>query len=86
MEPFFGEAVSPLTALGAVAVDAAKAGNVELVNTALGKMGDFMQRCQAARQSALQLARHGLRMQAIDIASGIADGEMRDQTLTELAH
>jgi hypothetical protein len=73
-------------ALGAVAVDAAKAGNVELVNEAIRKMADFGRRGQAAHESALQLAKHGLRTQAIEIARGISDGELRDQTLTELAH
>ncbi|MGO8696399.1 MAG: protein kinase domain-containing protein [Limisphaerales bacterium] len=74
------------SALGAVAVDAAKTGDIELVNNALRQMRDFNQRNQAARESALQLAKHGLRMQAIDIAKDISDGNLRDQTLTELAH
>ena len=74
------------SALGEVAVDAAKAGDAETVNNALRQMRDFNQRNQAAHESALQLAKHGLRMQAIDIAKDIGDGGLRDQTLTELAH
>jgi hypothetical protein len=73
------------SALSLVAVDAAKVGDVELVNNALREMGDFNQRCEAARESALQLAKHGRKMQAIDIAKDIGNGDMRDQTLSELA-
>jgi hypothetical protein len=71
--------------LAAVAADAAKAGEVDLVKDALRQMYENSRRNQAAHESALLLAKRGLREQAIEIARTINENTIRDQTLSELA-
>ncbi|MGD0816427.1 MAG: protein kinase [Verrucomicrobiota bacterium] len=71
--------------LAAVAGDAAKAGEVDLVKDALRQMFENSRRNQAAHDSALVLAKRGLREQAIEIARTINENSVRDQTLSELA-
>ncbi|MGP8202188.1 MAG: protein kinase domain-containing protein [Limisphaerales bacterium] len=71
--------------LAAVAADAAKAGEVDLVKDALQNMYETSRRNQAAHDSALLLAKRGLREQAIEIAQSINESSIRDQTLSELA-
>jgi hypothetical protein len=68
-----------------LATDAARAGEVDLVTTALQGIMENSMRDQAALDSARVLARGHLRKQAIEIAKTIASNEMRDQALTELA-
>ncbi len=69
--------------LAAIATDAAKAGEVEIVKKALAQMSE--NRNETTRQAALLLAKRGLRKQAIEIAKGINDNDSRNQTLSELA-
>jgi hypothetical protein len=71
--------------LAAVAGDAARAGEADLVKDALGQMYELARRNQAAHDSALLLAKQGLREQAIEIARSINENATRDQTLSELA-
>jgi predicted Ser/Thr protein kinase len=71
--------------LAAVATDAAKVGAVNIVKRALGKMFDPMKRDGAAHDAARLLAKRGQRKQAIELAKGISDYTVRDQTLSELA-
>jgi len=71
--------------LAGVATDAAKAGEVEIVISSLGQMHDQMKRDETTREAARLLAKHGLRKRAIELAKGIGDGVIRDQTLSELA-
>jgi hypothetical protein len=71
--------------LAAVATDAAKAGEVEIVAQALGQMFSLSKRDDTTREAALLLAKRGLRKQAIEIAKGINNFKTRDQTLSELA-
>jgi predicted Ser/Thr protein kinase len=71
--------------LAALATDAAKAGEVDLVKDSLQQMYETSRRNQAAHDSALLLARRGLREQALEIAKNIVENSVRDQTLSELA-
>jgi len=71
--------------LAALATDAAKAGEVDLVKDSLRQMYETSRRNQAAHDSALLLARRGLREQALEIAKTIVENTVRDQTLSELA-
>jgi len=71
--------------LAALAADAAKAGEVDLVKDSLQQMSETSRRSQAAHDSALLLARRGLREQALEIAKNIVENKVRDQTLSELA-
>jgi len=71
--------------LAAVAIDAAKAGMVEIVKKSLGQMFDQEKRDETTHQATLLLAKLGLRKQAIEIAKGINDERTRDQALSELA-
>jgi hypothetical protein len=68
-----------------LAEDAAKAGETEIVKSALGEMVDDNQRDAAAHESALLLAKAGFRKQAIETAKGISDPNIHDKTLAELA-
>jgi predicted Ser/Thr protein kinase len=72
-------------ALGKLALDAAKAGNSKVAGDALAKMYDYTARSQAALGTIRELARHGLRKPAMEIAKTIPDFNLRDQALSELA-
>ena len=71
--------------LAAIAVDAGKLGEVEMARSALSKMNNSEQRDAAAHDTAMLLAKRGLRRPAIEMAKGIPDTNLRDQTLSELA-
>ena len=68
-----------------LAIDAAKAGELEIARTSLRHMIDFTKRDQTAHESARALAKRGLRKQALEIAKGINDFTIRDKALSELA-
>jgi hypothetical protein len=72
-------------ALAGIAVDAAKSGDVEVVQKAIGQMTDWTKTDAAKHDVALLLAKHGLRKQAIEIAKEITQVNLRDQALSELA-
>jgi predicted Ser/Thr protein kinase len=71
--------------LAAVATDAAKAGEVEIAKQALAQMFNLSKRDDTTHEAALLLAKRGLRKQAIDLAKGIGELNLRDRTLVELA-
>jgi predicted Ser/Thr protein kinase len=71
--------------LKVIAMDAAKAGQVEIAQKALGQMFEITQRDAGTRETCLLLAKHGLRKQAVEMAKGITDYNVRNQTLTDLA-
>jgi serine/threonine protein kinase len=71
--------------LAAVATDAAKAGEVEIAKQALAQMFNLSKRDDATHEATLLLAKRGLRKQAIDLAKGIGELNLRDRTLVELA-
>jgi len=71
--------------LTSLAVDAAKAGDVEIVKSALEHISDGNQHDIAAHDAALLLAKAGYRAQAINIAQGIGFSNIHDQTMAELA-
>jgi predicted Ser/Thr protein kinase len=71
--------------LAAVAIDAAKAGVVEIVTKSLAQINDQTMRDETTFKATLLLAKCGLKKQAIEIAKGINDDHTRDQALFELA-
>jgi uncharacterized membrane protein len=71
--------------LAAVAVAAANEAEVDIAKQALARMFYPAERDAAARETALLLAKRGLSKQAIEIAKGINDYTIRNQTLAELA-
>jgi predicted Ser/Thr protein kinase len=71
--------------LARLAVDAAKAGEVEIVKGSLGQMHDLTKRNRAALESVRLLSKRGLTKQAIQVAQDIGDLTTRDQALSELA-
>jgi hypothetical protein len=71
--------------LTALVKDAAAAGDLDLVKSALAQITDVEARDAATRDAALLLAKGGLRKQAIEIAKGIDDSDLRDKALAELA-
>ena len=71
--------------LAAVAIDAAKAGVVEIVTKSLAQINDQTMRDETTFKATLLLAKRGLKKQAIEIAKGINDDHTRDQALFELA-
>jgi hypothetical protein len=73
-------------ALGRLAVDAAKAGDVKITGQALEQINDFSTRGQASLEAVRALVKRGLKKQALQIAKNISDFAVRDQALAELAH
>ena len=71
--------------LARLAQDAAKAGEVEIVERVLGQIANLGERSGASIGSVRLLAKRGLRKEALEIAKGIASLEIRDQALAELA-
>jgi predicted Ser/Thr protein kinase len=71
--------------LAAVATDAAKGGDVDLVKDVLRRLTDRSERIDTSHGAALLLARRGLRKQALEIAKSIEDADTRDKVLSELA-
>jgi len=72
-------------ALTAIVMDAVSAGEADIAQNALGQVSDQGARDQATQKAAIALARSGLRKQAIEMAKGISEQGLRDQTLGELA-
>jgi hypothetical protein len=66
-------------------LDAATAGEVDIAQRALEKMSDPDTRSRKTQEAAYSLAKRGLRKQAIEMAKGIADQDVRDATLDQLA-
>jgi predicted Ser/Thr protein kinase len=73
------------SALAVLAKDAAKVGNVDLVQSSLGHMINGSARDQAAREAARLLAKRGLRREAIGVAQTISNMPLHDQAMAELA-
>jgi hypothetical protein len=73
------------SALARVANDAAEAGDVTAAKGAVGQIANNSVRDQTLLDCARGLMRRGMRRQAIDLATTIASGNMRDQALSELA-
>ncbi len=71
--------------LAAIASDAARLGQVKIAGQALSQMSETATQSAATRQTALLLAKHGLRKEAVEMAKGISEYSIRDQTLSELA-
>jgi len=71
--------------LAAVAIDAARAGEVEIAKRALAQMFDLTERDTATHNTALMLVKRGFRKEAIGMAKGITEDSTRNQTLSELA-
>lgn len=71
--------------LAAIAIDAAKAGELEIAKKALAQMFYPDERNRATHDAALLLAKEGFRKQAIELAKTIGDYSMQNQTLSELA-
>jgi len=73
-------------ALSLVAIDAARAGEIDTVNAAIDQIGNLIARDQASLDSIRLLAKRGLRKEAIQIAQRISNSITRDLALSELAH
>jgi hypothetical protein len=71
--------------IAAITLDAAKAGEVEIVTRSLQQISNVAKCGETAHESARLLARRGLRKQAIQIANTINNIALRDQALSELA-
>jgi len=71
--------------LAVLAIDAAKAREIEIVKTSLRQIDELRRRDKTAHESARVLARQGLRKQALEIAKEIDDFVLRNQALSELA-
>jgi predicted Ser/Thr protein kinase len=71
--------------LAKVAADAAKAGEVDIAKDSLERMTALAHRWQATRETALLLAKRGMRQQALEIAKDIGSPNVRDEVLSELA-
>jgi predicted Ser/Thr protein kinase len=72
-------------ALSAVAKDAARQGQPEIVQRAIQSLTAPFTRDDVSRECALLLAKRGFRKQAVDIAKNITTSSTRDQTLLDLA-
>jgi predicted Ser/Thr protein kinase len=72
-------------ALSQVAKDAAKAGEINLVYSAVDQIGASSTRDQTSLDSVRLLTKRGLRKEAIQIAQRISSNMMRDLALSELA-
>ncbi len=71
--------------LAAIASAAARLGQAEIARQALSQMVETAAQSAAARQTALLLAKSGLRKEAVEMAKDIGENSIRDQTLSELA-
>jgi len=72
-------------ALATVAVDAAKGGNADVADQAVGSIYTIAVRDQAAADAARALARMGLRDRALKLAQSIYTIETRDAALADIA-
>jgi hypothetical protein len=73
------------TALADVAKTAAGAGEGEIAKRAVQGMLHGSSQDEIRRECAIELTKHGKRKQAIEIATGMMIGNLRDATLAELA-
>jgi hypothetical protein len=80
-----GGAAEKDEALAALATDAAKSGEADLVKQILRQMYGNTERDVAALESARLLAQLGMRRPAIEIAKSITSASTRDLALSELA-
>jgi serine/threonine protein kinase len=71
--------------LAALAAEAAAAGDSDTVKSALDEMTGYAARNEATRTCALLLAKAGARDAALELAEGIGDLRIHDETLAELA-
>ena len=71
--------------LATLASDAAKAGEVEIVNQSVERIYDETRRDEATHEAAGLLAKRGLRKPAIELAKRISNETLRDKALSELA-
>jgi len=71
--------------LAALASDAAKLGEADVVRNSLSQMIDQTRRDEATHEAVMLLAKRGLKKPAIDLAKGISEINLRDRTLVELA-
>jgi len=71
--------------LAALAKDAATIGDVQFVQNILRQINQSGKSASATHDAALRLAKAGLRKQAVEMAKGIDELNVRDQTLSELA-
>jgi hypothetical protein len=78
----YNEKDKPLVAL---AIDAAKAGEPEIAKKAVNQIYIQDTRDTAMHDTAILLAKQGMRKQAIEIAKSITGYSARNQTLVELA-
>jgi hypothetical protein len=69
----------------AITIDAAKAGQFNIVKESLQRINDFSARNDTALEAVRLLAQRGLKKEALEIAKGINDMDTRDQALSELA-
>jgi hypothetical protein len=72
-------------ALSDLARQAAVAGEADIVTSALDQMTQLEKRDQDTREFAILLAKAGHRKEAIALAEGITNIQLRDKTLVELA-
>jgi predicted Ser/Thr protein kinase len=73
-------------ALAAIAIDAAKTGEMAIVQNALQQISNPVTKDQSAGEVARLLAKRGQRKQAVEIAKSIDNPVTKDQALSELAH
>jgi len=71
--------------LSNLANDAAEAGAIEIVTESLSAMFNQNERDDTTLAVTRILAKHGMRKEAIELAKGIGNYTIRDQTLSELA-
>jgi len=71
--------------LATLATEAATAGDADTVNSALQEMTQYPARDAASQRCALLLAKAGARQAALELAQGITDLKIHDETLAELA-
>jgi len=72
-------------ALSSVAKDAAVAGNFPLVRQAIAGISDIQLRDEASHSAAYTLSDHGMRGEAVQLASAMGDISLRDKALAGLA-
>ncbi|MDB6131121.1 MAG: prkC 34 [Verrucomicrobiales bacterium] len=72
--------------LSSVVMQAAKAGEVDILKTALGEIRSANRKDQSAASAVHELSRIGHQREAIEIAKTIMSSNLRDSTLSGLAH
>ncbi len=72
-------------ALASIATDAARAGEVKIVEDTIEQMSNMTTRDSAIHQAVLLLAKRGMRKQAVDLAKEMNNMTERDEALSQLA-